>query len=191
MPSTYARKLATVAQQQHDTHHMDHEGDPPLAKQIQKYWTDLAFAFPGVASPWSAVFVSWCVRKAGASKKEFPGAIRHSEFVHWAIQNAAAQTGVFWGRDISTYAPQVGDIIQNNRKKGAKYTFKFASKNPKYESHSAIVVETGVDAKGRYALTIGGNESDSVRRTIVRLDISGFIIQRKAYPFIAIVENRK
>ncbi|HEX8410074.1 MAG TPA: DUF2272 domain-containing protein [Thermoanaerobaculia bacterium] len=191
MPSAYERKLATVAQQQHDDYHMEHESDPKLAKQIQKYWTDLGFAFPGVGEAWSAVFVSWCVRKAGASKQEFPGAIRHSQFVHWAIQNKAAQTGLFWGYDINSYAPQVGDIIQNNRVKANKFTFNYASKHANYKSHSAIVVEVGEDASGRYALTIGGNESDSIRRTVVRLDASGYVVQRKVYPFIAIVEIRK
>ena len=190
MASAYAIKLATITQEQHDTYHMEHEADPKLSKQIQKYWTDLDFTFPGVGTAWSAVFVSWCVRKAGASKKEFKSAFRHSEFVHWAIQNANAGTGLFRGQDIVAYAPKVGDIIQNNRGKN-KFTFKFAGKNSKYESHSAIVVEVGEDATGRYALTIGGNESDSVRRTVVRLDSNGFIRQRKVFPYIAVIENLK
>ena len=190
MPSNYASKLATLAQQQHDTYHMEHEADPKLSKQIQKYWTDLSFAFPGVGTAWSAVFVSWCVRKAGASKQDFRVAFRHSEFVHWSIKNANAGTGLFRGRAITTYAPKVGDIIQNNRGKH-KFTFKFAEKNTKYESHSALVVEVGEDVQGRYALTIGGNESDSVRRTVVRLDANGFVQQRKVFPFIAVIENLK
>lgn len=190
MPSAYAGKLATLAQQQHDAYHMEQEADPKLSKQIQKYWTDLGFKFPGVGTAWSAVFVSWCVRKAGASAQDFRIAIRHSEFVNWAIRNANAGVGQFRGHAITTYGPKVGDIIQNNRGKN-KFTFAFASKNSKYESHSAIVVEVGEDVTGSYALPIGGNESDSVRRTVVRLDANGFVRQRKVYPYIAVVENLK
>lgn len=190
MASAFARKLATLAQEQHDTYHMENEADPKLSKQIKKYWTDLKFKFPGVATPWSAVFVSWCVRTAGATKLEFLASARHAEFVYWAIQNAKAGTGLFRGYDITAYAPKVGDIIQNNRNKN-KFTFAHAAKSQQYESHSALVTEMGEDANGRYALTIGGNESDSIRRAVVHLDAKGFIIQRPKNQFISVIENLK
>ena len=185
----FARKLASIAQQQHDTYHGVHETDPELARQIQRYWADLGTPFPGVGTPWSAVFISWCVRQAGATPAEFRFSARHSVFVYHAIQNALKKVGVFRGWPITSYPPQVGDIIQNSR--GASRTYDFAAKNSQYASHSAIVVERGTDAKGGYVITIGGNESDSIRQKIVRLTPAGFIRQRTSAPYICVIQNLK
>lgn len=81
-------------------------------------------------------------------------------------------------------------FIQNNRG-GNKFNFAFAKANANYQSHSAIVIETGQDAQGGFAFCVGGNEQDSVRRTVVRLDAQGFIKQRAGNSFIAIIKNLK
>jgi hypothetical protein len=190
MASVYAKKLAAKAISQHQTFHLLHEGDPPLATQIKRYWLDLGLSFPGVKTAWSAVFVSWCVLKAGATSADFKFAQAHSVFVHQAIKNQVAQTGLFRAIEINLYAPAVGDIIHNNRS-GHTFNYAFAKANPNYESHSAIVVETGEDEQGKYALTVGGNESDSVRRKLVRLKPNGLIKQRTIDPYICVIKNLK
>jgi hypothetical protein len=190
-PSPFARNLAASAEGQHTIFHMMDEADPLLCKQIKKYWTDLRLGFTScVTVPWSAGFVSWCVKQAGATSSEFKFAAAHSVFVHAAIQNAINETGVFQGFDITAHAPQVGDIIQNNRL-GTTHDFAFARTHKNYASHSAIVAEIGQDSNGGFALTIGGNEGNSVRRTIVRLTTQGFIKQRKNNPFISVIKNLK
>lgn len=190
-PSPFALKLAGIAEEQHTIFHMMDEADPLLCKQIRKYWTDLKLGFTScVAVPWSAVFVSWCMKQAGATSAEFKFAAAHSVFVHEAIQNALNSTGVFHGLDISTHPPAVGDIIQHNRG-GATHDFAFARTHKNYTSHSALVIETGQDTSGGFALTIGGNEGNSIRRTIVRLNAQGFIKQRTNNPFICIIKNLK
>lgn len=190
-PSTFAMKLAGVAEEQHTKFHLMDEADPELCKQIKKYWTDLRLGFTSCVSvPWSAVFVSWCIKQAGATSSEFKFAAAHSVFVHEAIRNALKGAGVFHGLDISAHAPNVGDIIQHNRG-GTTHDFPFARTHKNYASHSAIVVEIGHDSAGGFALTIGGNEGDSVRRTVVRLNPQGFIKQRTNNPFICIIKNLK
>lgn len=189
MPSAFAKRLASVAEAQYDAYHFHSESDPPLAKQIERYWKDLGLKFPGVDTAWSAVFVSWCVQRAGASANEFKFSAQHSVFVHKAIKNAKAGIGVFRAFHIDAYGPQVGDIIQNNR--GKAYTYDYASTHADYLSHSAIVIETGTDSQGLYALTVGGNESDSVRRKIVRLRPNGKIKQRPLSPFICVIQDLK
>jgi hypothetical protein len=190
MASPFALKLAGIAQDLHDRFHLMDENDPPLTNQIKKFWTSLGLTFPGVDEPWSAVFVSSCVKQAGATKTEFNFNAQHSQFVHTAIQNALNDTGVFRGRPITDHAPGVGDIIQNNRG-GSTHGFDFARTHKSYPSHSAIVVEVGVDAQGGFALTIGGNESDSIRSKIVRLNNKGLIKQRDNSPFICVIEDLK
>lgn len=190
-PSAFAKKLASVAQSQHAMFQFTNEADPTLCKQIRKWTEDIGFTFTNCTKvPWSAVFVSWCVRQAGADKSEFKFAMAHSVFVNQAIKNALNATGVFHGLDISAHPPSVGDIIQHNRR-GNNFNFAFARTRANYESHSIIVIETGQDTQGRFAFCIGGNESDSIRRSVVRLNSQGFIKQRDGNPFICVIKDLK
>lgn len=187
----FAKKLVDITQQQYSTYINMDEAEIKLCKQIQKYWTELGFNFTScVTVPWSAVFVSWCVKQAGATAAEFKFAQSHSKFVNKAISNTLQNTGVFKGRRINEYQPKIGDIIHNNRG-GNSFTYDYATNQDSYESHSAIVFEVGEDNTGRYALTIGGNEGDSIRVKEIRLDKNGFIKQRNTNPFISIIENLK
>jgi hypothetical protein len=191
VPSAFATLLASTAQQQHTKFQFVNEADPALCKEIKKWTVDIGFPFSSCTKvPWSAVFVSWCVKHAGASKAEFKFAMSHSVFVHQAIKNADNGVGVFRGFPIDAEGPAVGDIIQNNRD-GNKFDFAFARANPDYKSHSVIVIEVGEDTLGRFAFCVGGNESDSVRRTVVRLNANGLIKQRSGNSFISVVKNLK
>lgn len=190
-PSAFARKLASIAQDQHAKFQFTNEADPALCKQIQKWTTDIGFSFTSCTKvPWSAVFISWCIKHAGAANSEFKFAMSHSVFVHEAIKNATNGTGVFQGFDIGVQPPGVGDVIQNNRRNNS-FDFAFARTHTNYESHSVIVVEIGQDNLGGFAFCIGGNESDSVRRSVVRLDSKGFIKQRNGNPFICVIKDLK
>lgn len=192
MATPYAMKLAALAEQEFTKYSGIDETTAPMSTRIKSYWTGLGMAFPGVSTPWSAVFVSFMVKQAGASGAEFLFAASHSQFVYKAIQDFKAGVGVFHGRDPKTYAPKIGDIIQNNRT-SAGYNYAFASANKTYKSHSAIVVEEGVDGSGRYVRTVGGNESDSVDDKIIRLNNSGLIKPPAAAPnrFICIIQTLK
>ncbi|RWB20416.1 MAG: DUF2272 domain-containing protein [Mesorhizobium sp.] len=163
-----------------------------MATRIRKYWADIGLPFPGVGTPWSAVFVSTFVKWAGATAAEFQFAASHSQFVFAAIQNAQNGVGVFRGRRLNAYGPKIGDIIQNNRS-GNTFDYSYAAAHKNYESHSAIVVEEGADGSGRYVRTIGGNESDTVGDKIVRLTAGGLIKQPSTDPhrYICVIEDLK
>lgn len=187
MATTFQNKLATIALQQFDKYHLLRENQDPLELQIQSYWEDIDRKFPGVDTAWSAVFVSWCVKKAGASDTQFKFSAAHSQFVFQAIANATSDTGVFRGKELKSYAPKVGDILQNNRGKNT-FDFSFAKTHKSYESHSAIVIEVGSDTKGKYLRTVGGNESDSVGLKEVRLSSTGLVGNPKGL-YIAAIET--
>jgi hypothetical protein len=190
-PSVFARKVASIAQDQHNRFQFMNEADPLLCRQIERWTEHIGFTFTSCTSvPWSAVFVSWCVKQAGATADEFKFAMSHSVFVNQAIKNGLRGEGVFQGFDISDHVPGVGDIIQNNRR-GNRFSFDFARTHSQYESHSVVVVEVGHDTQGAFAFCIGGNESDSIRRSVVRLGPQGLIKQRDGNPFICIVKNLK
>ena len=192
MPTTYAKKLATLAEAEFDQFHGFHETTTRMSNRIRKYWTDIGLSFPGVGTPWSAVFVSAMVKWAGATAAEFQFAASHSQFVFAAIQNGQNGVGVFRGRRLNDYAPKIGDIIQNNRN-GNTFDFGFAAAHRNYESHSAVVVEEGFDGSGRYVRTVGGNESDRVGARVVRLTAAGLIKQPATDPsrYICVIEDLK
>ncbi|MBV9111173.1 MAG: DUF2272 domain-containing protein, partial [Gemmatimonadetes bacterium] len=87
MPTDFVTRLVQIAQTEHDKFHMDDEHDPKLSAEIKQFWTELGFQFPGVSTAWSAVFVSDCMKRAGATAAEFHFAAAHSEFVFTAIKN--------------------------------------------------------------------------------------------------------
>jgi hypothetical protein len=192
MTTPFARKLAQLAEAEFDAFHGFDETSRQMSRRIKAYWTGLNMGFPGVSTAWSAVFVSFFVKSAGATAREFLFSARHSEFVHAAIQNAKSESGLFRGRRIESYAPKIGDIIQNNRD-GNRFDFAHAARRNDYKSHSAIVVEEGTDGNGRYVRTIGGNESDTVGQKIVRVNRAGLILPPRADPtrFICVIETLK
>jgi hypothetical protein len=189
-PSEFARTLAGIADDLHDRFHTIDENDPPLSDEIETFWKILGPDFPGVETPWSAVFVSFCVKTAGATAAEFKFSAQHSVFVHRAIQNALAGTGVFRGVRITEDAVRVGDILQNNRE-GNRFDFDFARTHDDYKSHSRIIVSRGEDSMGKFAMAVGGNESDSIRRTRVLLNSDGSVRQRTTSPFICLIKDLK
>jgi hypothetical protein len=130
------------------------------------------------------------VQQAGATAMEFKFAMSHSVFANQAIKNAINGVGVFRGFDITVQPPDVGDIIQNNRRQH-NFDFNFARTHTNYESHSAIVIEVGQDTQGPFAFCVGGNEHDSVRRSVVRLNSQGFIKQRAGNSFICVIKDLK
>ncbi|MFZ4699998.1 MAG: DUF2272 domain-containing protein [Candidatus Methylumidiphilus sp.] len=188
--SAYAKAVAALAEDQYQKYHLFSEDDDTLAKQIRDYWEDIGFTFPGVKTFWSAIFVSWIMRTAGASANEFKASSAHSRFVFWAIDNLKNNSGLFHAHRIDDYAPHVGDIIQNNRD-GQNLTYDFAAAHKAYSSHAAVVVEIGSDATGKFAITVGGNESDSVRRKRVALHSDGTVKQRASSSYICVIQNLK
>ena len=114
----------------------------------------------------------------------------------WLRENQeplASQIKAYWTDlglafpNVAQYAPKMGDILENNRGHGT-YTFQYAATHRSYPSHSAIVMEVGVDSKGNYLRTIGGNESDAVGMKEVRLDANGRV-RNGAGLFIAALET--
>lgn len=190
--SPFAIKLATVATKEFDDFHEFNENSQPLRSRIDVYCSAAGVPRPQEISefPWSAVFISWCVKTAGATAEEFEFSETNAVFVKAAIANADANVGVFRARSISSYRPKIGDLIHRNRA-GGKISYAQARSRSDYPSHSAIVVDLITNASGKFAVTIGGNESNSIRRQRVRLTPSGFVLQTKTDPYICVIENQK
>lgn len=145
---------------------------------------------------WSATFISYVMRKAGVSTRDFRRTQRHSEYIHDAMQNRVNNTvwATFVGRRLEEYRPKEGDLICNSRS-GVHMTFERAITHDKYESHCDIVVYVRPGEIG----VIGGNVgSDSAgfskghRAVGLRtrnITSGGYLVQRSADKFFAILEN--
>jgi hypothetical protein len=190
LPSEFASRLAAIAKRELDTYGGTDEGSSPLKQRIKTYYDYLGFDFQSVEVAWSAVFISFCVRKAGASSSEFKFSARHSDFVFEAIKNAQKQSGVFRGYDYSTWSVRVGDILHHNQPDGT-FDFEHAKRHTQYSSHSAIVIARGIDHIGKFAVLVGGNENNTISRRRIALNSNGTAQQRVKQPFISIVKNFK
>jgi hypothetical protein len=186
--------LVAIAREQYQRYHGMHEANEPLRSRIKGYWDELRaeagneFIFTSTTGvPWSAVFVCWCLQKAGVTHAEFRFSRQHSVYIHAAIGRAQANPPKNYpALDAATYAPVPGDIIHWNRE-GGTVTYAGAAGNSDYPSHSVIVVDVGQDAQGPCAITIGGNEGQSVGRTRLPLK-DGRLVARSEDPYISIIK---
>lgn len=187
--------LVAIAREQYQRYHGMHEANEPLRSRIKAYWDELRaeagndFIFTSTtAVPWSAVFVCWCLQKAGVTHGQFHFSPQHSVYIHAAIARAnGAPPQIYPAVDASTYSPQVGDIIHWNRSGGAM-TYAGAANDADYPSHCVVVVELGQNSEGPCAITVGGNEGQSVGQNKLPLSANGRLVARSDDPYISIIK---
>lgn len=137
------------------------------ADEVSKYWRDGVGDFErnGCTNvAWSAAFVCWCLRQAGLALADFPFSSGHHAYIRWAIRNTIndKQNKSYYGRRLTDYAPQPGDMIAQWRKAkptdpDPDITFD-VQPDTFYSSHCDIVVAAFPDR----ILAVGGNVSDRV-----------------------------
>jgi hypothetical protein len=187
--TSFKARLVSVALEQFDRYHLCVASDEPLKSRIATYWADVGFEVGRGGASWSGVFVSWCVKQAGATEDQFVLSLYDSTFVQAAIRNADEESGVFRGRDPAGYAPRVGDIVQSNRK-DRLYDFEYARANSEYESHSAIVVKVVRESIHPYVVAVGGDENGTVGERRVPLGPAG-LISNDDGRYICVIETLK
>ncbi len=159
-------------------------------QRIGDYWKNIGGGYANLTGkdrgyPWSAAFISFCMRAAGAGSN-FPYSAGHARYINKAISNhlAGKMAEPIVGQRLTQYAPKVGDLIGYWR--GATpITFDSAPSIGWYESHTDIVVDV---APGVLS-SIGGNVSDGVTLREVRLGGDGKIVDQAQNWFVT-VENR-
>jgi hypothetical protein len=185
--------VVAVAKHEFDQFHGIDEGDQPLRRHIADYYEAAGGSRnldpTSNDNPWSAAFVSFCMKQVGATAAQFKFSMAHSVYIHAAIANAVAGTGVFRGHRITEHAPKLGDLIHHNRN-GGTFDFDFARTHPFYNSHSAIVIDFETRHGVRHAITVGGNESNTVGKKAFPLRPDGLLDQSAlGVKLISVVEN--
>ena len=165
------------------------ETDPQVIAVLQDYWKTgpgLSFTAAQVGSrtfhashPWSAAFISWVMRKAGAGKA-FRYAASHSVYINAAKANRIAENAnPFKAYRPSEVAPRVGDLICRSRA-GSKATYDTI--HPGMKTHCDIVV----DVKPGTLTVVGGNVDNSVKTRTVHTDALGRVTERLVFAVIRV-----
>ena len=135
------------------------------ASSVTAYWTGKHDAngtvFPASQDghyPWSAAFISYIMRIAGAGDR-FPYAPAHAEYINAAKAQADAGGGslVVTAERPDRYAPQAGDLICLGR--GGSHALTYDDlPTSSFPGHCDFVIEA---APGQLSV-VGGNVDDSV-----------------------------
>lgn len=162
------------------------ESDPKIRPILEDYWRSATGSVPSSVNwwsnvAWSAVFISWVMRKAGAGTN-FRYSSAHTEYVAAAKRNRLANSSnPFKAYRLAELAPRVGDIVCLERSSSG-VTYDNVDDGQFRSSHCDIVVEV---QPGKL-ITIGGNLSDSVGRKEVAINASGIITARGYYAVLAV-----
>ena len=186
-PTPFKTALVDFAKQEHELLKSTKRGDPLLRERIKCYCNELAVVMSAPVDKFHylAVFISWCMRRAGASKDEFPTAVGHWEYARRALEQADKPDALFRGRSMDTYSPVVGDLIHLNRH-GGKVDYNTARSGPDpYRAESEIVV----DVRDGQVLVVMGNQdpAGNVGTETFQTDF-GLLVQRSKNPIICIIE---
>ncbi|MFG2730023.1 DUF2272 domain-containing protein [Streptomyces canus] len=132
--------------------------------------------------PWSAVFISWVMRQAGAGSA-FAYSTAHREYVSAAKHNA--ETGntanPFWTYPVEKIVPEVGDLVCADRDGGGGcggVTYATIDNGTAWSTHCDVV--TAVDRTGRKLTAVGGNVSQSVKAKTIAIDAQGFVVPQQS-----------
>lgn len=164
--------------------------DDPHApfRRVGMYWKEIGrkdLDGKSTGWPWSAAFISYLMKKAGA-KDRFRYSAAHSIYIRAAIDALAASdtNAAFFGRRINDYAPSRGDLVCCGRGKNKDVTYDTAE--GAFHSHADLVVAT---RPGEIDV-IGGNVSNSVTMKTYRTNENGHLIPAKRTPWFVVMENR-
>ncbi|WP_153799371.1 DUF2272 domain-containing protein [Foetidibacter luteolus] len=180
----FRHQLVTVAAQEHNRWNNGataRENDTAMDATMKDYWANLGMQVKSSQlrdslwqeyNPWSAAFISWVMRQAGAGAS-FRYAASHAEYIAAARNNTmpvAIQFKAYETTDSLAAWPQPGDLLCKNRG-GKSYTLGSIKKG--CISHCDIVTE--VNPANRTVTTIGGNLNNRVAKRLVQLDEKGLI----------------
>jgi len=162
------------------------EGSSKTMASLRMYWRDGAGVNWSdekmINEAWSAAFISWVMKKGGAGK-DFVYSTSHSKYIVAAIQNQkSGNSNPFKGHKPEDVKVEKGDLVCFARQSGVGY-----DSTGRYKSHCDLVI----DVDKEKARTIGGNISNSVSLTNVKLTKDGKIDLGKEKKYFVVIKNNK
>lgn len=158
------------------------ENEAAAGPLLKRYWDAVdPNTYHRPEEPWSAAFVSYVIKKAGPPQGAFTYSSNHTVYI-MAAKKANREAGKFQAFPIAQAVLEPGDIVCHGRDKLCNVTLDQLERGT---SHGEIVVEVGRD----YAITIGGNTSDTVGKNKIKLDEHGHVDSRgRKCPFFVVLK---
>lgn len=154
------------------------EGNAKTMQRLRDYWKQGTKVNASdsyyINTAWSAAFISYIMRKAGAGD-QFKYATAHSKYINQGKANRINKIKTFQTFRKTEVPVTVGDLICYPRTEGVSYDTK-----GDYYAHCDIVTEV---TKGK-AYAIGGNVSNSVNKTAYNLDNNNKVTTDKVHAII-------
>jgi hypothetical protein len=161
------------------------EDDARGSALVAKYWRLLdpqsKVTGKDCEDPWSAVFISWVMRRGGVDPRQFVKSAAHRDYLKKIVAHENDPAFKLKPRRPADYAPRPGDLICRGRGKDHDIA-DFHDLPDDAELHCDIVVAT---ANGKL-YSIGGNVRQSVSMSERLVDAAG----RLGPPWFIVVENR-
>lgn len=188
--SSLGSKAAHVALEELAKWRGIHEMAPAAYPLLERYWREgLSYSADQAAEAirdrtyWSAAFISYVMRRAGAGTR-FRYSAAHVDYCAAAKRNRLRgdTANPFWLYRPREYAPQVGDLLCNARD-GSGVTYDNVDDGRPKASHCDVVVAR---EPGR-VWVVGGNVDDTVARRAVATDVQGKV---SATDFYAVLRVR-
>jgi len=136
--------------------------DPRHAAEVRAARVRDRELWPAWRRPWSAAFISWVMREAGA--QGFTADRAHSGYLAAAYRRDPASVV-----DVAGYRPEPGDLVCAGRSWGPRTAAELLAwlqhAGGYFPSHCDVVVEVGPDR----AVLIGGNVKNGVAATVTPL----------------------
>jgi hypothetical protein len=161
------------------------ETDEGFWQRVGTYWlegTGKHLTGKNEDFPWSATFMSFVMRKAGAGER-FKYSAQHSVYIRAAIvaKTKGSTDAGMWGFRLAERAPEPGDLICYARQPGVSYDTPSAS----YKSHADLVISrTASEIE-----VLGGNVGNSVTLKHLAIDDHGLLIDDR-FEWFAVLQNR-
>ena len=176
--SNFKKKLVKLANEELAKWAGKKEGNQTTIQQLRNYWKQGANVTASdnfyINNAWSAAFISYLMRMAGAGDK-FKYSQRHSEYIQAAKQNRKNNIKTFQGFRKTEQPVAVGDLICYPRQDGITY-----DTGGNYYAHCDLIT----DIKPGSAITVGGNVSDTVKNSSYNLDSNNKVTTDKVHVII-------
>jgi hypothetical protein len=173
------------------------EIDDPQYLRVGDYWRAVGSGnngrtlnAAGQRPAWSAAFVSFVLKEAGAGNRFLYSAGHCDYFQHFVDRSGPL---LYQATLVTDFVPRQGDILHYGRGDAKQHDFAAAradfGDDGWYPSHSDIVVS--VDIQAKKVTAIGGNVGNSVKQKTYALDAGGFLKDRKegsqTFPWIGML----
>ena len=198
MPDAVKEEAVRLAKQELARWFGKVETDPEMTPVLQEYYhmgvgesvssADIQNATWQASLPWSARFISWLMRRAGADGT-FAYSRAHKTYIAAAKRNRERgdTNNPFWAFRVSEIAPEIGDLVCTARS-GSGATYDNIDSQQFRATHCDIVVAV----EPNRLTVIGGNVDNRVGQNFVSTNEDGLIDQSgKQSGYFAVIRLMK